>query len=252
MKGIGDCPSVVTMQAGGNNAGFYDVASNCIFHDQDKVYRPAFPEKGECTDAMDRSMIYLTTPNKDGNWLEYDVIKMIQEIFDNDPTKSNPDFRLYVIGYAHFFDVRDGATMCNDFSLTLPWKWDHKENLVMDLRKQINNLTNTLNQGLKRAVENFGNDKIGYIDVTRGFDGGRFCEAGHSQWEQFFGNKVLMWNWLGSIITKLNGEKFEREPTQEFDHWLQTGAFTDDPNEVTGHDGEIVIDSPRQCNNADS
>jgi lysophospholipase L1-like esterase len=250
MEEVGERPSVITMQAGGNNAGFYDVASNCIFHDADKDYGAAFPEQGECTAAIERAHNYLTNPNQD-HWLEFDVKATIQEIFDKELAKSNPDFRLYIIGYAHFFDVRDDATWCDDFTFNLPWHLNQRQNLKLDLRKQINGLVEDLNQGLRRSAESFGNNKIGYIDVSSGFDGGRFCEVGHNAWDQFFGPKVLLWNWLGSIVTEVNGVDEEREPSQEeFDNWLKTGKFTNDPNEIT--EGEVAIQSPKQGNSPGS
>jgi hypothetical protein len=247
MLDVGEHPRVVTMQAGGNDAGFYNVASNCIFHDVQKDYGGLYPDDGSCKDAINDAHDYLTNDARVNN-LKFDVDATIREIFDKDPAKSTPDFKLYLIGYAHFFDIREEATACNDWSFNLPWLniGKDKQKLNLDVRSAINGLVEDLNNGLRTVAANWG-DKVGYIDTTPGFDDHRFCQVGHSQWDQYFGNKVYLWNWLGSVLTQgTDGAFSERDPTDdEFQKWLVDGRFTDDPAEVTP-DEAATISSPHQ------
>jgi len=52
-----------------------------------------------------------------------------------------------------------------------------------------------MNGALRRAVEEFNDDKILYIDINPAFEGHRFCEPGHSWYDQLnYSKKVFLWN----------------------------------------------------------
>lgn len=249
MERVGN-PRLITMQAGGNNAGFYNVASSCLFHDRDMDYGPDYPDQGECLKAITDARNYIN-----GGQLQEDIRITIQDIIDHPAVSGNPDFQLFVVGYGHFFAVDDDTTWCNDHSFVLPWRLQQRQKLLLDLRKDINALVEGVNTASYNAVMSFNNPKIGWIDVTKeggvdAFAGGRFCEAGHSFFDQYFGDKVFLWNASPSgVIINNNGDITEREPTEdEFNKWYATGLYTDDPNEVPYGDlnTQVVSGGPSQ------
>jgi hypothetical protein len=47
--------AVILIQAGGNNPGFYDVATHCLYHAEDEDYGAFYPDpSGACKQAIDR------------------------------------------------------------------------------------------------------------------------------------------------------------------------------------------------------
>ncbi|KAF2110764.1 SGNH hydrolase-type esterase domain-containing protein [Lophiotrema nucula] len=247
-------PGLITMQAGGNDVGFYNVATSCLFHVENVDYGPIYPDReGKCKKAIEGARDYV---QKEGNpnirALGYDMWKTIDDVMTHESHSDDPEFRLYVIGYGAFFNVDDDSTWCNNFSFVVPWH-DRSQKLTLELRRDINDLVEQTNSKIEEQVLSFNNPKIGFIDVGSAFDGNRFCETGHSPWDQYFGNKVLLWNASpDGIILKLNNNYTERDtaPTQdEFDKWLATGMFTDDPNEITPEQyttNDISFPGPKQ------
>ncbi|KAK6065489.1 hypothetical protein SCUP515_11205 [Seiridium cupressi] len=231
MNEVGTQPDIVTMQAGGNDAGFYNVASSCIFHDNLRDYGPVWPNPdGDCVKAIDAVRSFVNDRTRKF------TSDTVADILDHDSVKINPNFRLYVIGYAHFFNVDDGSTWCNDQTFSLFWNTQAQpQKLLLGLRRSINDLVEILNQQIQRAVDDFKDRGVGYIDITKRFDGGRFCETNHTLLDQYWGNNVMLWNASPEgVVLNINGNYSVRDPTEnEMNNWLQTGKFTNGPNEVS-------------------
>ncbi|KAF2730595.1 SGNH hydrolase [Polyplosphaeria fusca] len=229
-------PGLITMQAGGNDVGFYNVATSCLFHVEDGDYGPVYPDPaGRCKQAIDGARDYIQKDGAPG--LGYDMKATIQDVLDHPSHSGDPEFRLFVIGYGHFFNVDDDSTWCNDFSFVLPWK-DRSQKLTLELRRDINNLVEETNRKTADQVASFNDPKVQFVDSSPAFQGARFCETGHGPWDQFFGNKVLLWNASPEgVILKSSDNEYtlrDTEPTEdEFNKWLETGTFTDDPNEIS-------------------
>lgn len=52
-----------------------------------------------------------------------------------------------------------------------------------------------MNRAIREAAESFNDPKIQYIDINPAFNDHRFCEKGHSMWDQLnWSNKVHLWN----------------------------------------------------------
>jgi hypothetical protein len=63
------------------------------------------------------------------------------------------------------------------------------------LRQRINDLIRGLNVGIKAGVEgSWYPERAHFIDVDSGVQDGQFCQPGHSIYDQYFGDKVLLWN----------------------------------------------------------
>ena len=64
-------------------------------------YGPAYADRkdrtGECAKALDNALNYII------NTLHHDLINTINDILADPTVKSNPDYLLYLIGYAQFF-----------------------------------------------------------------------------------------------------------------------------------------------------
>lgn len=105
-------PNVVVMTSGGNNCGFGAIVDVCIYHSDPRIdYGPAYADDkngtGMCAQALDKSLNYIQ------NALQQDLINTINDILADPNVKSNPDFLLYLTGYAQFFGT-DYDPWCNN------------------------------------------------------------------------------------------------------------------------------------------
>ena len=95
-------PDVVIMTSGGNNCDFGNIVDVCIYHSSPTTnYGPAYADdtdsSGACAKALDNAQNYITGK------LQGDHIQTIDDLFEDSHVNSNPDFLLYVTGYAQFF-----------------------------------------------------------------------------------------------------------------------------------------------------
>ena len=95
-------PNVVVMTFGGNNCGFGTIVDVCIYHSSPTTnYGSAYADDkartGACAKALDNALNYIT------NTLQQDFINTINDILADPGVNSNPDFLLYLTGYAQFF-----------------------------------------------------------------------------------------------------------------------------------------------------
>lgn len=52
-----------------------------------------------------------------------------------------------------------------------------------------------MNRAIREAAESFNDPKIQYIDINPAFNDHRFCEKGHSMWDQLnWSNKAHLWS----------------------------------------------------------
>lgn len=232
-----ETPDLITMQAGGGDAGFWNAINNCVFHVQNKNYGPDWPDpNGECAKSIVDSRMRINLG------LQRSITGAILDILNYESVRYKPDFRLYVIGYAPPFAVDDAATWCNNESFVVPWRHEQRQLLSMELRKELNELVNDVNDKLRTVAENFNDTRIGYIDISSVFDGARFCECQHSLWDQYQGTKVKLWNGSPEGVVMANGQYTVRAPTsEEFDNWVQTGMYTFDWQEVIPPNEEVHI-----------
>ena len=103
MGKVGDSPAVVVMTSGGNNAGFGHIVDVCIYH-SDPTHNYGNPYwndpdgSGDCAKALANATEYITNPDK----MPFDLARTLDDVL-NDPASKNPDFLLYLTGYAQFF-----------------------------------------------------------------------------------------------------------------------------------------------------
>ncbi|ORY09828.1 SGNH hydrolase-type esterase domain-containing protein [Clohesyomyces aquaticus] len=240
-------PELVIMEAGGNDAEFYPMADACLFNSEwdnipenwndlklpkPKDYGPEYPDpSGECQKGLKQVQ---DTIGQGGSNIKAKVIDTINMWRGHSKTQ-NMDATLIVIGYARFWAEN---TECDNWTFALPWA-ANKPKLHLQMRKDMNNLIDQVNQGIKEAAEFFNDPKIQYVDINPALDNHRFCESGHDLQDQlnFIDNgKVWIWNRplptyatlkkaAGSTVYKL------KEDTEETDNFPQPDA---EINELLG------------------
>jgi hypothetical protein len=100
--------------------------------------------------ALQRAEAYIK--GKDKNQLFQDARWIVNKVFESDKVKENSNFRLFVVGYFHFFYDQGGAgDWCEDVSFAL--RYDNRPKLSLALRKKINGLIKGLNDGIKAGVK---------------------------------------------------------------------------------------------------
>ena len=188
-------PNVVVMTSGGNNCGFGAIVDVCIYHSSPtNNYGPAYADDkdrtGACAKALDSALNTIT------NTLQQDLINTINDILADPSVKSNPDFLLYLTGYAQFFGT-DYDPWCN----TEAWNVagiSPTPYLSKELRSAFNDRVSKVNELYKNTIQQKFSKQVRFIDLDPGFQGHRFCEPGMNHNDQLntdtnFG-KVYLWN----------------------------------------------------------
>ncbi|KAL8896604.1 MAG: hypothetical protein Q9207_007637 [Kuettlingeria erythrocarpa] len=168
--GWGDRPEFVTLSMGGNDIGFKDLVTLCIYF----IPNPMDPFM-ECGDALARSQRLV-------NSLDFvnAAISVIIATLRQGTTRHGKSFKIYVTGYAQFFNEK--TTQCNSVSFRpdfLKQMLKAKQYLTIGKRRALNKLARDLNAGLREAVmkASFGAPgRIFFIDYDRQFEGHRFCD----------------------------------------------------------------------------
>lgn len=121
-----------------------------------------------------------------------------------DQIRNNPDIRIYHTGYAHFFNIDE--EWCNEESFgAIPGivPGSHKPKLSQQLRSDVNELVQQVNNVIQQTVSTFSDSKFGFVDISPSFDGHRFCEAGGTHTGQYYSDNVWFWNlsypWFGAL-----------------------------------------------------
>ena len=188
-------PNVVVMTSGGNNCGFGNIVTVCIYQpDPSNNYGPAYKDDtertGECAKALDNAQTYIT------NTLQQDLINTINDILADPSVKSNPEFLLYLTGYAQFFGP-DYDPWCNKEAWNIFGK-SATPYLSVELRKAFNDHVSKVNDIYKTTIQQHFAKQARFVDVDSGFSGHRFCEPGANHNDQLNTDtnfeKVYLWN----------------------------------------------------------
>ncbi|KAF4549355.1 Hypothetical protein D9617_22g067010 [Elsinoe fawcettii] len=222
-------PRFVVMTVGGNDALFADVAMNCIYHAFPNVdYGPQYPDPaGACFRALEASKGYLD--RQLGAELET-AYRLIFQALEGKPY----DINIYHTGYAHFFNVNSNWCNDYTFGVIPLRSSNQKltaelRTKINDLVEQMNRIIESsvaaYQNKLVKRQKDFSDTgpvipersptapalpappapppppppaapirKLSYLDITRGFDGHRFCEDDSSGRKQYFGDDVWFWN----------------------------------------------------------
>jgi hypothetical protein len=183
---------MILLQAGGDNANFTAITYACIFTPEDQEWGPTYPDsKGEYYQEIEKASQYIHGKNE--HELLQDTRWVVDTIFQHDKIKNNPDFRLFVPSYVHFFHEGSEGDWCGNASFAL--RQSDRPILSLALRKKINELVHALNGGIKAGIAGSQYaERVQFIDIDSQFADHRFCQQGHTLHDQYFGDKVYFWN----------------------------------------------------------
>ena len=142
-------PDDVIMTSGGNNCDFGIIVDFCIYYSSPTTnYGPAYADdtdsSGACAKALNNAQNYIT------NTLQQDLINTVNDILADSNLKPNPDFLLYLTGYAQFFGT-DYDPWCNQEAWNIvgisPTPY-----LSTQLRMGLNGLVSKVNTVLRNTI----------------------------------------------------------------------------------------------------
>lgn len=135
----------------------------CIFQYHGGFYGPEYPDpKGSCAQAITEAQDIISD-DYFGNQLQG---LAISELY-NAGVKNFTDFKVFLTGYAHFFNVDPDSTRCNNQSFgPIP---GYRPKLSMELRKAINDLVEQVNNVYSGVVASMKNPNIQFVDISPGF-----------------------------------------------------------------------------------
>ena len=195
-------PQLITLQGGGNDVGFFAVAEACIFQEThptksygDHQYADDEKREGLCAKAID------ATKERTGNPIQAGLENQINAILRDDVSKGHPDFKIYVIGYAPFFN--EESDWCDDesfgfpnFDPSKPSQFGMRSKLSKKLRKDIDDVVRLLNDNYYDIIKGrYGLDgPVRFVNPDPYFVGHRFCEEGSTIGKQYTDPDVWLWN----------------------------------------------------------
>lgn len=106
--------------------------------------------------------------------------------------KNNPNFKLYIIGYAHFFNA--DTDWCDTISFRYLPSPFNRQMLTQQLRADLNGAMDALRGKIKAVIAAIGDPRVKFIDINPFFEGHRFCEDGHTFLQQWYHNDIWLWN----------------------------------------------------------
>ena len=210
---------VIVMTVGGNNAGFFDIASNCIYHQTlekngfsyGNPYEDDPDRSGLCAKSIDASKAYI-----EGTFAN-DITVTINDMLAQDVVKANPDVKIYYTGYAEFFNLNDDWCDNESFNAIPSFIGGSKKAFLSHvLRSDMNDLTDKLNNVIKSVTTQFAKQNVRYVSVNEGFEGHRFCEKGSFHTNEYYGSSVWFWN-----LSPPNAFTGNANTTAQFDDQVQ-------------------------------
>ena len=202
MSSLQSHTDVIVMTVGGNDAGFYDIASNCIYHQDPET--PSFNYGNPYEDDPDRSGLCAKSIDASKEYIEgrfaTDVTETIKDMLKQKVVTDNPDLKIYYTGYAEFFNLDDD--WCNTKSFAI--LGNKKALLSHVLRSDMNDLTVKLNNVIKSVTAQFAKQNVRYLSINEGFEGHRFCEKGSNLVNEYLGSNVWFWNLTPAFLSSAN------------------------------------------------
>jgi hypothetical protein len=228
---------MLLLQTGFDNANLAAILFACIYVPDGKEWGPEYPDSnGRCFQEIEQAS-YSTYGTNASELAQY-IQSTINAVFEHDKVKNNPDFQLFMPGYVQFFyDEGDSGDWCDNASFAT--RKADRPMLSLALRTTLNELVLAINHGIQAGINDSAYaNRTQFVDVNPQFEGHRFCEPGHSWYDQWFGDKVWLWNLVPDGVISdpkgANSTKEVRKPTpEELTHWLESGTFTSDPHEIS-------------------
>lgn len=159
-------PQIATLTAGGDDVEFLWLIMYCILQ---------FFKNNPCQEQITRSQEII-----DGDLLYNSLDYVIKNALIRGITAAGPGFKLFVTGYAQFFNGT--STQCDKTCFSY---WDpgceNSMKLDQSLRQQLNTLALNLNQKIQDVVQNNAQWDVEYVSYDDQFEGHRFCEGANTE-----------------------------------------------------------------------
>jgi hypothetical protein len=169
-------PNLPTLTIGGNDADFYEVVGRCIFQAKRLFYGGEYPDPtGLC--ALEIQNAKTTISSQD--FRDKLQVSAIEELYSAG-VKHYPEFKVFLTGYAHFFNIDADSKRCNDISFGPGF---HKPKLSLELRQAMNDLVEQVNTLYRDVVASMNNRNIHFVDISPAFNGHPFYEPNHDDWD---------------------------------------------------------------------
>lgn len=177
---------IATLSVGGNDIGFFNVVNNCIFQ------------------------FWITTPCEQQIQITQGIIdsitfhKNLDDVIGAILARAfSPHFRLYMSGYAQFFNSI--TSQCNGVTWSY---WQNRKNkpyLTQAFRQQLNTLTTNLNNAIQQAIDRANiidqRRPVVFVDINDHFAGHRFCELEVTEPDPNNPN-TLFFEWNSNKVTE--------------------------------------------------
>ncbi|KAL2879009.1 hypothetical protein SGCOL_005708 [Colletotrichum sp. CLE4] len=157
VSALGTGYDIITVSAGGNDVGLTSILNACIFQ-----WNPF----ANCPDEM-QATLNLIRDTLPGN---------LDKLYAGLKSKINPGRKIYVTGYANFFD--NTTTACDDVSWSFWFNSANKQKLTTERRTLMNELTTAVNNVIEATVRRAGSS-FEFVNYDQYFSvlQGRFCEG---------------------------------------------------------------------------
>lgn len=181
-------PQMATLAVGGDDIDFPGILFNCIL----EAHILGGPAQRRCDEQRKHSWGLIKSSDLVDN-----IDHLIQEtVIRGRKGPISENFKLYVTGFAEFFNEEDFG--CNNvtFARTANPNPDGKDHtkLTIELRKEFNNMSRNLSAAIQTAVERNKDKNVKFIDIQEGdvLNGHRFCEPGVQEPDQ---HNDQLWFW---------------------------------------------------------
>ena len=143
-------PLFATLTAGGDDIDFVNLVRNCIYD--------ILPWRS-CKDQREASWKLLKS-----SALVNGIDQVIKASIKAGRSGSIGDkFQLYVTSYAKFFN--DETEQCSNITWSvLPWPFGNRQKLSREVRKDLNDMCDALNDAVKDAVDRNAENGVHYVD----------------------------------------------------------------------------------------
>ena len=161
----GDKPEFLTLSMGGNDIGFKELVSTCVY--SLRLFTPKV-----CAEAIVDSQRRVSSRD-----FITDATNAIITALRKGTSRVGPNFKVYGTGYAQFFNEQ--TRQCNDVSLKPSWSPLAKQYLTIERRQTLNRIARDLNVVLREAVMTASigaPNRVFFVDYDTQFNGHRFCD----------------------------------------------------------------------------
>ncbi|KAK2877265.1 hypothetical protein FQN49_001289 [Arthroderma sp. PD_2] len=152
-------PEIATISVGGDDIDFLSIITCCILHTCLFI---------SCEDQLDKSWGLIRDPK-----LVEDIGRVIDKTLEKGLAVNKTGFKVYVLGYARFFNEK--TDYCSHINWSLAYD---KMTLTKELRSTFNKMSIALNDAVQKAVKERADKGVVYIGWDDLVEGHRYCEEG--------------------------------------------------------------------------